>query len=582
MRLDLADPRARRFLAMALLLLSLVLLAWFGCPALVSAYTEGFESTISANARYLAAGRPGDADLLYPFIGRFFFDTRLGMALLLAGVRGLGGFGDLWSFRLLLIASLGLLLASVVLLMRRTYRAPFGLTLLACILFPAICESAWLPNDDLPSAALSSLALLLFWSSPTILRTIAMAILMGLAVTIRLDAALIAPAFAILLLTELPDWRARIVRALIAGVIVILLPLLIYRACGQHFLDSFAIVDRGLRLWDRHNSVLRNDTRVVLFNVSLPGLVAAAAGIASFWTARRWRELGLTLLVPLLYAVAYRAQLFQGRYLLPLAPFVVIAIVEGLRRIAALDRRRPLLQAVFALAVLSAIFPPSIIPFSRRYTADADGPRLLVGRLWNPLVAISWSNGLNHAHDVLDAAIDRELATPAPVIVAGYWSSDRLVTLLLLERGFHPEPVSEPPACRDIAVTYRRGPVALLLIRTHIPFIPRAPEANTWNALGRACLAAARPGQVRTLFVTDAALDTVGNRLTPTDRQDLLYASSAPGIWHSVDSMRSWLSGFIIGDFTPDEIERALPLAITPDDKQVVDDAIAHRKDLLR
>ena len=92
----------------------LVALAWFIVPVFGGSYTEGFESTIAINAREIIAGRVDRVDLLYPFSGRFFLVTRLGSEVVLGAVGAVTGFTGLVSFRLVMLASLLVLVGSIV------------------------------------------------------------------------------------------------------------------------------------------------------------------------------------------------------------------------------------------------------------------------------------------------------------------------------------------------------------------------------------------------------------------------------------------------------------------------------------
>ena len=254
--------------------------AWFALPALSIAYSEGFQPQVVINAHALALGDLGLSDMLYPFNGRFFLLTRLGTSLAVLGLQRLGDLSGLAAFRLLGVGSLLLLLGALLTLLWRVYRVGFVRALLCCVLFPPIFESAYLPNDNMPSAALACLALLLFWTRPTLPRTAIAGLLLGLAVLVRIDAALIAPSFAILLLTEVEGWGARAVRACIAGALVLAVPVATYRLLGLSFGDTFAAVGRATLLWDRPHRPLHNDALTLLHGVTALGGVAWLLGIA--------------------------------------------------------------------------------------------------------------------------------------------------------------------------------------------------------------------------------------------------------------------------------------------------------------
>ena len=552
--------------------------AWLALPALFIPYSEGFQPQVVLNAHALALGDPGLGDTLYPFNGRFFLLTRLGTSLAVLGLQRLGDLSGLAAFRLLGIGSLLVLMGALLALLWRVYRVGPARALLCCVLFPPIFESAYLPNDNLPSAALACLALLLFWTRPTLWRTATAGLLLGTAVLVRLDAALIAPAFAILLLTEVEGWGARAVRACIAGVLVLAVPVVAYRLLGLSFPDTFAAVGRATLLWDRPHRPLHNDALTLVHAVTVPGGMAWLLGIASFARRRRWRELGLAVAVPLLYVAAYRSQLVEGRYLLPLSPFVLLTMAEGLHSVGLLSRgKRGVALAALAagLAVWLVPPPPGLKP-SR--AADDEGPRLVLGRGWNPVPTLWWQNRLRDGQAAVVAGIEREAALPDPVIVTGSWTGDRLTALMLLEHGFAASPGGMPEACQGIAERWDRGPVSVLLIRTHIPFLHHS-EGMTWQVVGLPCAQAARPDADQVLVVNAGLLD---GRAAAPDAPGAVFAAAGGGPPPLVPGMASMLPGVSVAVLPLSRVSAALDMPHTPEEQQAATAAITNRSSLLQ
>ena len=252
------------------IILSLVAVAWFTVPVLHGAYTEGFEPTIGINADALLTGGMPEVDLLYPFNGRFFLLTRLGSAVVLAAMRAVDHLPTIVNFRVVMLASLALLVGSAITILRRVYRVHPAFGALACLMFPPIFESAYFFNDNVLSAGLSTLALALFWTRHTVPATSAAAVLLGLAATTRPDALFIVPAFAVLIWFELPAWRVRFWHTLVAAPIVAIIPLATYAAFGLSYLDIFAVAPRAIALWDRHQTGLAL-VRHAIYGLALPG-----------------------------------------------------------------------------------------------------------------------------------------------------------------------------------------------------------------------------------------------------------------------------------------------------------------------
>jgi hypothetical protein len=554
-----------------------VVAAWFAYPALFSTYTEGFQPQIVLGADALRAGDLGLADTVYPFNGHFFLLTRLGTSL---GVMGLldAGMTGLAAFRLIGLVSLVLLVGTLLLLLWRVYRVGPTLGLLCCVLFPPVFEAAYLPNDDLPSAALVCIALLVFWTRPTVARTVLTAVLLGFAALLRLDAVLIAPAFAILLLSEVRGWAARAVRAVIAAAIVPAIPILAYRLCGLSFLDTFGAIARARELWASPNPALLSDLRTAALGITAFGAVAWALGVIAFARGRRWRDLALGVLVPLVYVAAYQAQLVEGRYLLPLAPFLLLTMAAGLRSLASLrGLSRPVAFAALAAALAVWLVPPQNLFV--KLLGDADGPRVAVGRAWNPLLVRWWQTRLAAGQAAIAARLADATTRPDPVVVTGGWSSDRLTTLLLIEQGFALRPDVTAPACRGIAETLVRGDVAVLHIRTHIPFVLNHSDLLTWQSAGAACLAAARPAAREVTLIGSGPLD---GPMATLAGPDVAFSAAHAGAPPMVPRIATLLMGWTVADMPVDGVSAALDEPLTPSAREAAADVLTRRGDLLR
>ena len=385
------------------------------------------------------------------------------------------------NFRAVMLVSLVLLVGSAVYLLARVYRVYWVFAALACLMFPPIFESAYFFNDNVLSAGLSTLALALFWTRLTLPATAVSAILLGLAAATRPDTLFVVPAFAVLMWFELPDWRTRFRHALVAAPIVAIIPLATYAAFGLSYFDIFAVAPRAIALWDRHQGLLAY-VRHAIYGLALPGMIALPLGLGSFLLHRRWREVCLCLFVPLLYFFAYGVSLFELRYLLPLTPFLVIAVAEGAR--VALRSRgiaRGALAAAFGLAFVLSFAPLVKLPYWRLSPLgiDADGPRPIIGRVWSPLVWSLWLGDLNGGVATLDDAIDREAVDGKTLlVVSGHWNPDRLLDLLLIERGFTPQPNSLPSSCNATAEKFTRQGATVIHVTSPHPLRPTPPRGR--------------------------------------------------------------------------------------------------------
>jgi len=466
------------------------LLVWFTIPVFAGHYNEGFQTDTVLNAETIVEGHAHGADIIYGLVNKFFLNSRFGLSVVLAGLLKLG-FSAVNGFRIVQFLSLiGLVAANAAILVRR-YGVHPVYACLPALLFPGLFETAWFPNDNLLSAALSSTALLLFWTRPTLLVTAASALLLGLAIACRTDAVLLAPAFLVLMWFELPTWPQRISRGLVAAPIVAAVPLLVYAAFGLHFLDILSLTHRAGIAWDRHDPVTHL-LHPPLKGFSMPGLLLAAVGVVTIIQRRQWREIMLCLAVPLVYAAAYGLMLTEVRYLLPLTPFFGILLVIGARAVlAATGRWRMLGRAALVVTGLLCFLPPVAPPVHALWflTTDNDMTRPWVGRFWSPALGMWWNGKLKQGYDVAVAAVPAA-AEPGGlgVVVSTRWTPDKAVDLILREDGFTGSRVTTPASCSEIGEVFTRGNGRVLHLRLHIPLFPKERSLVTWEALGAPCL----------------------------------------------------------------------------------------------
>ena len=466
------------------------LLVWFTIPVFSGHYNEGFQTITVMNAETIVEGRVHGVDMIYGLVNKFFLNSRFGLSVVLAGLLKLG-LGAVDGFRIVQFLSLiGLIAANAAILVRR-YGVHPVFACLPALLFPGLFETAWFPNDNLLSAALSSTALLLFWTRPTLLATAASALLLGLAITCRTDAVLLAPAFLVLMWLEVPTWPARISRALVAAPIVAGVPLLVYAAFGLHFLDILSLTHRAGVAWARHDPV-SHLLHPALKGFSMPGLLLAAIGAVTIIQRRQWREIMLCLAVPLVYAAAYGLMLTEVRYLLPLTPFFGILLVVGMRAVlAATGRWRTAGRAALVVTGLLCFVPPVAPPLHALWflTTDNDMTRPWMGRFWSPMLAMWWNGKLEQGYEVAAAAVPAA-AEPGGlgVVVSTRWTPDHAVELILREDGFTGSRATTPASCSEIGEVFTRGNNRVLHLRLHIPLIPTERSLVTWEALGAPCL----------------------------------------------------------------------------------------------
>lgn len=143
-----------------LLALLLLMMLYFLSPLLTSMHVENFTAqieigAIAANARQLDQANP-----LYPPHTEFFYLTRIGVVFLLQALMRVVGNGDV-AFRILTAASFLLFAGTTLAVARRHVQAGLPVLVVALLLTPGLAELGFYFNDNVVSASLGMLGLLL-------------------------------------------------------------------------------------------------------------------------------------------------------------------------------------------------------------------------------------------------------------------------------------------------------------------------------------------------------------------------------------------------------------------------------------
>ena len=322
-----------------------------------------------------------------------------------------------------------------------------------------------------------------------------------------------------------------------------------------------------------------------MYGLSLPGMIALPLGIGSFVFRRQWREICLCIVVPLLYMAAYGRSLYELRYLLPLAPFIAIAIAEG-GRLALRSRGAASMSlgAAFTLAFAACIVPPIHPPFwpLSHLSNDNDGPRPIIGRGWSPLIWTQWLGSLNGGVAAVGDAVEQAASEGGTsVFVSTHWNPDRLLDLTLLEHGFEARPNAGPASCHTIAEVFTRNSATVVHVRTHIPFIPGHREAVDWQEGGLPCLRDAGLESASARVLELDPVDFAPPGTGPADGVTDLYrpTSEALGRWTDPNLQRQV---YIIVRAPVGIVDRLLTGARTPEEMRVARAIFVSRTTLLQ
>ena len=458
-------PRSARRLALGALLA--LTAAYLLHPALSPVHVEGFSASIVSIARHLVTGDLGAFDPLYEVDLEFYGLSRLGTSLLVALTSAALGLGGDAAFRLVMWAGLiGLVIASV-----RCVRVwTGGGTLAACaalLLMPGVAESAFFYNDNVASAALSSLGLAVLLSS----RSAAAAALAGAvyayAIVARTDAVLIGAAVPLILYEQSGLSRHAIGRATAFGAAGLSVLVLVPAYFHATILDVLGVSSYAVSLWARPLDLGRHASEIAIFT-GLLAVPLCALAVVRLYRTRAYLRAALLLGVPVIFNLVCWGKLWQARQLLPLTPFLAALVVLGIQELleagGRLQRRRAMLLGAAVLVVW--LLPP------RGVRVD-DGPRsIATGRLWTPMLWTHWQALTSDEVGATRPLVTSARADSTVVVLTENWSVDRYAHLGLQLAGFRAVPTRNVlPACAGAAELFRDGARQVVHIRLHAPFV---------------------------------------------------------------------------------------------------------------
>lgn len=452
-------------------------------PALSATHVEGFTAQIQSLALVLAEqGSVAGHDLARPLVSQFIFLTRPGVVDLLAAADRLFGYtGDL-GFRVLTVLSLAALLVGSAFVAVRQARISFFAAMLACVLTPGLVELGFYFNDNVVSAAFAALAMAVVSVSGGFGAAALAGVLFGAAVLCRIDAVLAGPLLLLVFLLREQKPAAAVARLALAGVAALAVHLVVARINGGTLLDALRItkIFAGQHL-SGHGRLPGQGAVLFFFGALAPVLVLIGAW--THWAARPagwrlWAWVTAFYLYPALLLLYVLRTTLEIRYFLPLlAPVVAVHAGKGLATLGAWLRgdhaaKKRWALALTALGALLFLAPPAV-PLMR------DGPRVLVGRAWSPLLWKRWQQAVDADMDKVADVVASASAQPVSTVVSTHWNDEFYLRLRLFEAGYREVPAEA--SCHPLS-KYVAGSRVVWHVRVQPeywlpPFAPRLAAA---------------------------------------------------------------------------------------------------------
>jgi hypothetical protein len=475
---------------------ALLLSAWLLLPLLTPVHPEGFTASVASLALHLNRDAMRNFDLLQPLNVEYFGLSKLGWLLGIAGLAKLGltSKAAMTAISWAGIATLG---SATVFLVRKWTGAPALLVAAGLIVLPGISESAFIFNDNVPSAAFAAAALAALYLPRLNIGAIVCGILLGLAALTRTDTILVATAAPLLLwerTRDLPRTGTALVLAAVAGASVWVGTLALFDAS---LLDVFKVANAAVAGWDRPGTALR-PLIMLLYFLGLPGLLLVACGLYAVIRRKDWLELARLLAVPCAFALLIGTRLWEARQFLPLAPFFVALAIRGFQRLAGPSSRVSfaLRSALAALLAVSLVGPAQV-------PVHEDGPHALGGRIANIKRWREWQDGVDRDLASLASLATQSSGARPLAVITDRWSEDRYAHLVFQEADYA---VQQPLSleCAAIAERFRRREREIYLIRPQQGYVPywRQLAGERMRRFGLPCIEEA---QATAVFVASPA-----------------------------------------------------------------------------
>jgi len=491
--------------------LVLLISAWLLLPALTATHVEGLSAQLQSQSLAFARGGIATHDPYLPLVTEFIFLKCPGVVDLLAWLQSTSGITGDSAFRVLTITSLLLLMIASISFAARQGRVGWVAALAAVILTPGVAESGFFFNDNVVSAAFAALSLALLRPGAPIWRYLTSGLCAGVAVLCRLDGIFALPLLLGVAAIERPARSLLLLRltALAAGFLVAMVI--------SAFINGATLIDSVLI--GRYFSYARQiglDLKANLFALAyFFGPVTPLLLVIGFMRdnqtgiiTRRWLDAAFFCVYPIFLCVFAVMTGREVRYLFPLlTPVVALLggrgiefVVEQVRKPA--GQRQTMVLTIIAAAVAVALLtPPAVVSI-------ADGPRMLVGRLWSPVVWWRWQDAVNESMarvSGLASELDRD---SAPLAITTSWNGEFYVHLRLMDIGYANSTAAAVfPGCDGFSV-YTKGAHRILHLRLHNEFYLVPYSHTTYGAL-----TAARAGECSAMSsISNTWLTTFGSQ----------------------------------------------------------------------
>ncbi|MHC1548054.1 hypothetical protein [Phyllobacterium sp. K27] len=414
------------------------------------------------------------------------------------------------------------------------------------LLTPGIPETGFFFNDNIVSAAFSSVALAVIGPQAKPRSYVLSGALMAVATMCRLDAVLLAPLLLLLVFSTPVSTSERAMRvlALVTGGIVALAAMEAFTkysiwASFRIAREFKAIVEGWYSLDDAALTFLYFWGPIMLFVCLIGAFIIGRKALQE----KKWIIAAALIGYPLLLAIYALMTSREVRYIYPLlTPIVATIGGRGLQWVATAvtscsKYEKAAALVIVMLGAVSFVTPPTLLWVS----SVSDGPRMFLGRLWSPLLWERWQGAVGTSMNRIAQLVEQIGHHNSAVVISTHHNDVFYLRLRLFEAGFKPAlPATLSVSCRGVS-TYHRGAQVVFHIRTEPQYTLGGFSYDEATALQIShafkCDEVAGSGAVfLTIFGGDAGrLDQAIYPISVALFSGPLEVSFAPDLWRSLN-----------------------------------------------
>jgi hypothetical protein len=469
----------RRYVELLALSLGMLICLYLIWPAFHAVHLEGFTAQTQSLAfiKSLASGVEHDPYL--PLVSQFIYQTRSAVIDILAMIYSVAPHAGDMAFRGLVFSSFIVLLVSAMVFAKRWGSVSPVFYFFALIMTPGIPELAFFFNDNIVSAAFACTALTLISGKHRKYEWALSGMLLGLAILSRLDAVFMLPMMIGLVFFVFQDRRDKVLAASIicTGALFVLVVSAIIH--GFSLIDAFVTANKFLVTGSDKNNWFW--VRIYFFGFGTIPFLLVGAWLC-FQRMKLEKELFgvLTFVVyPVLLAL-FTPKATEMRYIFPLlAPMVALHAGTGLhwvyqKCLSATGKNLRYARGVAIFSVLVAVCPPAFLRIH-------DGPRVMFGRLWSPILWARWQDSVDETMARTKKLVNELDDQQTNILISTHYNDEFYLRLRLMEAGFLPMRASgNYPGCYGFSLL-KKGASTVIHIRTD-PQYRIAPIDLAYNA----------------------------------------------------------------------------------------------------